>query len=226
MTKGDYLISKFFCPEDLKEMKDLISHYEWVDGIETLSVNADSDEEELHKKRKLKRNLQCHPDPEIFYQVLDVHEEYLNWTQANSSTLPTISLMKKGGYYRPHFDGVENGHFSTTIFMNDPSTYEGGELCLWLKGEEKRFKLKAGMGITYETGTGHRVSTVTKGERLACIFWSTSKVNNMKDLYAYRYYDMMSKRYTEKTHKKLEPFMNDLHTHFIGKSNNILRRYI
>lgn len=226
-----YLISQFFTTEELNQFKSVIDKCTWEDGVASLDLPNElkiNEEEDTRRKHVLKKNLQCWPNTEFFYSVLDNHIDFLDWTRARKSTEPLVTITDVGGYYRPHFDFVENGHFSTTIFMNDPSEYDGGELSLWIKGEEKKIKLEPGWGITYETGTGHCVNEVTRGQRLVCVFWSTSTINNMEDLYAYRYYDMMAKRYPVSLEDRtLQSFMNnDMNIHFREKANKIHRRYL
>ena len=89
---------------------------------------------------------------------------------------PTIiSKTLSGGYYRPHEDSGLIGDYSTTVFISNPSEYEGGELSLYIDGEEKLFKLESGMAVTYNTGIPHQVKTVFSGQRIVCVFWTHSR---------------------------------------------------
>ena len=112
--------------------------------------------------------------------------------------------------------------------MNDPQTYDGGELCLMIDNEERKFKLDPGYGITYETGTSHCVNDVTRGERNVMIFWTVSMIRDMNDLHKWRYYDILSERHHEKnpTDQSLFDFQNSLYAHFREKSNKIVRKYL
>lgn len=67
---------------------------------------------------------------------------------------------------------------SFTIFLADPSTYEGGELVMETTGGEQAYKLGAGDMIAYSSTTLHRVTPVTRGERLAAVGWSQSFVRD------------------------------------------------
>ena len=109
----------------------------------------------------IKNNLQTKlSNPEILYQGMDQNSEFIDFTIARTTRDPLITRTPTGGYYRCHYDHWKLGDFSTTIFLNDSDTYAGGELCLWIDNKEERFKLDAGWGITYETGTCHMVSEV------------------------------------------------------------------
>jgi PKHD-type hydroxylase len=65
---------------------------------------------------------------------------------------------------------------SATLFLSDPESYDGGELVVESGGGEDRIKLPAGDMILYPARTIHRVEPVTRGSRLACIFWAQSMV--------------------------------------------------
>jgi PKHD-type hydroxylase len=65
---------------------------------------------------------------------------------------------------------------SFTLFLSDPSTYDGGELVMETTGGEQSYKLNAGEMIAYSSTTLHRVNPVTRGERRAAVGWSQSFV--------------------------------------------------
>jgi PKHD-type hydroxylase len=114
----------------------------------------------------------------IIMSQLDQDLSFFNLVVPDKTKLNIVSKTPSGGYYRPHIDCWFNGEYSTTVFLNEPDEYEGGELCLLINGEEKLFKLKAGSAITYTTGTVHRVNIVTKGVRYASVFWTKSLIKD------------------------------------------------
>ena len=65
---------------------------------------------------------------------------------------------------------------SLTIFLSNPSDYDGGELVLELPFGERAIKLPAGSGVLYSTTALHRVTEVTRGERLAVVTWVRSYI--------------------------------------------------
>lgn len=99
-------------------------------------------------------------------------------TQPKSTTRTTVSRMDVGGRYDLHVDSANLGHYSTTTFLSDPSTYDGGELVLHIDGESVVVKPEAGWSMTYLTGTPHTVKPVTRGTRLVCVNWTTSEFSN------------------------------------------------
>ena len=65
---------------------------------------------------------------------------------------------------------------SCTVFLADPSDYDGGELVVHEAGRQQQVKLAAGAAVIYPGTSVHEVLPVTRGERLACFFWIESLV--------------------------------------------------
>lgn len=65
---------------------------------------------------------------------------------------------------------------SFTLFLTEPAEYDGGELLIDGLDGERAVKLSAGGLVVYPTGALHRVTPVTKGERLACVGWLQSLI--------------------------------------------------
>lgn len=67
---------------------------------------------------------------------------------------------------------------STTLFLTEPDTYEGGELELRFGDFSISIKLPAGYAIMYPTGLIHRVRPVVSGSRKVIHWWDQSNVQN------------------------------------------------
>ena len=67
---------------------------------------------------------------------------------------------------------------SGTLFLSEPSEYEGGELVIQDAGQPQRIKLPAGHLVLYSGTSVHQVAPVTRGQRLACFFWIESLVRS------------------------------------------------
>jgi PKHD-type hydroxylase len=65
-----------------------------------------------------------------------------------------------------------------TLFLAEPTDYEGGELVIESAGGEDTFKLAAGSLVAYPATTLHRVADVTRGVRLAAVGWARSFVRD------------------------------------------------
>ncbi|MFV3075884.1 Fe2+-dependent dioxygenase [Niveispirillum fermenti] len=79
--------------------------------------------------------------------------------------------------WRPLADGRRiRTDLSATLFLSDPSDYDGGELVIEDGHDSKRVKLRAGSMFLYPATTLHSVTPVTRGVRLASFFWIESLV--------------------------------------------------
>jgi PKHD-type hydroxylase len=67
---------------------------------------------------------------------------------------------------------------SSTLFLSAPEDYEGGELVIQDTYGTQRVKLAAGDLVLYPGTSLHQVTPVTRGERIACFFWTQSLVRD------------------------------------------------
>jgi PKHD-type hydroxylase len=81
------------------------------------------------------------------------------------------------GAMRPLPDGrgFLRTDLSATLFLSEPSEYDGGELIIREPSGDRSFKLAAGSMLLYPATTVHCVTPVTRGERLACFTWVQSR---------------------------------------------------
>ena len=96
-----------------------------------------------------------------------------------------FSRYEVGMYYDEHVDNtimdIQTGDpvradLSMTIFLEDPSSYDGGELVINTDTAPQSFKLNPGDAILYPTSDYHRVERVTRGVRRVAIMWIQSIV--------------------------------------------------
>ena len=81
---------------------------------------------------------------------------------------------------RYHPDGQQRVRtdLSCTLFLADPTDYDGGELVIQDTFGSPRIKLPAGDLVLYPGTSVHRVEPVTRGHRLASFFWIESLVRS------------------------------------------------
>jgi len=164
---------KLLEPCEVDRIQELLSLGGWEDGLATV-INGSHE-----VKTNLESTLHGSPREEIhsiIYNALDRDALFLGKTVAKSTDYPIISKTSVGGYYRPHQDKISVGDYSTTVFLNDPSEYEGGALRLYDGCEIVDIKLERGWAVTYDTGTPHEVAEVTSGTRTVSVFWTHSKL--------------------------------------------------
>ena len=89
-----------------------------------------------------------------------------------------LSRYRAGQTYGLHVDDAMmqglRSDLSFTLFLADPTTYDGGALIIEDSLESREIKLAAGDMILYPTTTLHRVEPVTRGTRLAVVGWVQS----------------------------------------------------
>jgi PKHD-type hydroxylase len=106
---------------------------------------------------------------------------------------PRFNLYEVGDCYRNHADSAYMGSalpqartdISTTLFLTDPATYDGGELVLeYPSGATASFKAPKGTLVFYPTGVMHQVTEVSRGRRIAYVAWIESHIQNpqMRDI--------------------------------------------
>lgn len=99
---------------------------------------------------------------------------------------PLFSLYAAGDHYGPHIDNAirpvgqvtVRTDLAATLFLSDPASYDGGALHIETSLGPQRVKLAAGDLLLYPATTRHQVEPVTRGTRLAAIFWVQSMVRD------------------------------------------------
>lgn len=96
-----------------------------------------------------------------------------------------FSSYTPGLFYGDHTDNAIMGRatkdplradLSMTIFLSDPSEYDGGELVIDTDLHPVAYKLPPGDAVVYPSYSLHRVERVTRGERLAAVGWIQSQI--------------------------------------------------
>ena len=95
---------------------------------------------------------------------------------------PLFSRYTPGMGYGTHMDNAlmqdVRVDMSITVFLSEPSDYDGGELVIDFPTGERTIKLAAGSAVLYPTSALHRVAEVTRGTRLAAVTWIRSLVRD------------------------------------------------
>lgn len=163
-------------PEDLAAVRSAVESAQLVDG----SVSG---------KATLKQNLQsAQGNPGLQEATGRVVRSLASRKEFQAYALPrqfnvVFNRYDTGMHYKAHMDAALMGtgdrqpmrsDISFTLFLSEPTEYEGGELVVSSPLGEIRAKDAAGNAVVYPANMLHRVEPVTGGVRLAAIGWIQS----------------------------------------------------
>ena len=175
-------LSELITPDELAQIKRLVARAEFTDGRSTAG--------ELLQKAKNNQQIPWnHPVMTqvsgVVMQALGRCDAFMGGAQPRRLASMLVSRYTPGMAYGLHVDAPIMGEpnhvrsdVSFTLFLNEPDTYEGGELAFETGSGETAFKLPARSAICYSTGQLHRVRPVEQGERLAVVGWVQSLVRD------------------------------------------------
>lgn len=110
--------------------------------------------------------------------------EFMDFAMPKRVAPPLVSRYAPGMKYGAHADAALiplersrlRSDLSCTVFLNDPATYEGGELSIVIGNQALAFKGAPGEAIVYPSTTLHEVIPVRSGERLVAITFIESYI--------------------------------------------------
>lgn len=143
--------------------------------------------------KRVKNNEELSTNEQLMQQLNNLvmgslvqHEEFKAAAIPLRVAAPYYARYNKGKSYGDHVDDPIMGSggqqyrsdVSTTVFLNDPSDYEGGELVITTSYGEQKIKLAAGSAVVYPSSSLHHVAEVTSGSRLVAVTWSQSMIRD------------------------------------------------
>ncbi len=176
-------IDQVISPELLARVQATLADSAFRDGRETAGWHA----------RTVKQNEQADGrQPEVvalreeLASALQRHPLFQMAARPRRMKPLMFSRYQEGMSYGNHVDdaimatpqGAMRTDLSFTLFLNDPDSYEGGELLIDSTAGEQTYKLPAGALILYPSSTLHRVEPVIRGDRLAAVGWAQSQVRD------------------------------------------------
>lgn len=169
--------------QDARALREQIAAAQWIDGNATSGAGAAS----------VKRNRQLPEEAEITRQAqaqvtaaLMENAAFLSAALPHSVFPPLFNRYGEGETFGPHVDNAIRFHgltgarirtdVSCTLFLTDPDDYDGGDLEIEGSFGTASYRLPAGHALLYPSTSLHRVTPVTRGERISCFFWLQSLV--------------------------------------------------
>jgi PKHD-type hydroxylase len=173
-------------PELLNEaqvakIKEILTGASFVDGKLTAGMAAErvKQNEELQQQPELQQRLN-----RILMASIGHNPRFRSFALPNRMADFIVARYQPGMHYGDHVDDpiMGGGKFRTdvsmTIFLNDPDSYEGGELVIRTPFGDQKVKLAAGSAVVYPSRSVHGVADVTSGERLVALTWIQSFVRD------------------------------------------------
>jgi PKHD-type hydroxylase len=124
----------------------------------------------------------------IVLAALERHPLFISAVLPNEVYPPMFNRYGEGMAFGAHVDGSVRIHphsgrklrtdVSATLFLSEPTDYDGGELVVHDAYGTHRVKLAAGDMVVYPATSLHEVTAITRGSRLASFFWVQSLVRD------------------------------------------------
>ena len=172
-------IKDFLKSDEIAHLRELAARMSFVDGRAT------------NTGFQQKQNLQADPAnasaeqaSKIVWDAYNRSQEFRNFTLPKRMAPPLIARYEPGMKYGPHADsayvqaqgGQLRSDVSSTVFLSEPGSYEGGELVLHLGDAPVVIKYEPGSAVLYPSTSLHEVRPVTTGQRLVALTFVESYV--------------------------------------------------
>lgn len=139
--------------------------------------------------KNVKLNLQADSDhTEIKGALTLIENALLNHPIFKAAAIPKqfakimFNNYGEGMAYGAHVDEAFINHTRTdlsfTLFLSEPSSYDGGELVIQGVDGDEAIKLAKGTLVLYPSTSIHYITPVTRGKRLAAVGWVQSRVRS------------------------------------------------
>jgi PKHD-type hydroxylase len=155
----------------------------WVDGRVTAG----------HQGAPVKHNQQLDEGSQTARELgnfilaqLERNALFISAVLPNKVYPPMFNRYCEGMHFGTHVDGSVRmmpgspqkmrTDLSATLFLAEPQSYDGGELVVESEFGSQSAKFAAGDLIVYSSCLRHRVNAITRGERLASVFWIQSLI--------------------------------------------------
>jgi PKHD-type hydroxylase len=160
-------------------------HAPWVDGRVTAGHQGApvKNNQQIDEGSPLARELGA-----VILAELERNALFISAVLPHRVYPPLFNRYGEGMHFGSHIDGAVRmipgsgqklrTDLSATVFLASPDSYEGGELIIDNAFGSESIKLAAGHMIVYSSTSPHHVSPVTRGARLACVFWVQSLIRD------------------------------------------------
>ena len=169
--------------QKLSQVRSLLDQGQFIDGRLSAGKTA----------KRVKHNEELQPGARQMEQLnslvmgsLVQHPLFQAAAMPYRVATPYYARYTPGMSYGDHVDdpvmGPPGGQYrsdvSTTVFLNGPDDYVGGELVISAVYGDQSMKPAAGDAIIYPSSSLHHINEVTSGERLVAVTWTQSMLRD------------------------------------------------
>jgi len=174
-----YWFQNSFNEQDIQDVESFASKYEFVDGL-TVADNELVAQDEIRKSKIKWLPFVVGESGWMYNKIIELMREANGiWDFNIHSCLDSIQYteyLEGGGHYDWHMDigpyPINHRKISCVVQLSDPEDYEGGDLQIWVGGQEP-MTIPRGKGnvVFFPSFCMHRVTPVTKGIRRSLVLW-------------------------------------------------------
>lgn len=175
----EYLIPDILPSKTLEKVQGLFEQAEFVDGRVSAGPGLKNvkNNEQISKGSKIEKQLS-----KLVQEAVLSNTTFMHTAMPLRLSAFLFARYAAGKTYQDHIDAAlmspanpMRSDMSMTIFLNDGSEYEGGELVLHSDLVPRSIKSRAGNAVLYPTYAVHRVAAVKSGVRKVCVLWLQSE---------------------------------------------------
>ncbi|MGA9574227.1 MAG: Fe2+-dependent dioxygenase [Lysobacterales bacterium] len=181
-------IPDFLSPSELKRLQQIATEATFVNGRLTNPHNTTKNNQQIDQAAPGYQE-----STQILMKAFVRNENFRDFAMPLKIAPPLLSKYETGMAYGTHSDvallplvklqTVLRSDISATVFLQDPETYDGGELVLHLESHKVPIKLPAGGLVAYPSTMLHEVVKVTRGQRLVAITFIESQIIDERQRY-------------------------------------------
>jgi PKHD-type hydroxylase len=169
--------------KQLQKATEILSAAKYVEGKRSAGPSAQFVKNNLHIDAE--KTVAFGEFQKLISDALWNNEAVNSVSMPAQMTPPIVNRHEPGMYYGFHTDNpimgtdpVIRSDIAISIFLNDPESYEGGELFVKTDVGDAELKLPMGDALIYPANSLHQVQKVTSGVRLAAVVWVQSMLRD------------------------------------------------
>lgn len=181
------VIPQILDPSCLQQIQHQLQHADWIDGRATAGYQGSRVK---HNQQLAEHSALAQSLGDQIVARLETNPLFISAALPAQIYPPLFNRYETGMTFGNHIDNSirllpNSGQklrtdLSATLFLSEPSDYQGGELVIEDTYGTHDIKLSAGDLLLYPANSLHRVNPVSSGQRLACFFWLQSLIRDQQ----------------------------------------------